>query len=289
MKGSFARFVGIVLGFGLCFSPAYAVTLPFSSTYDCAEQAEGSQGWVTCDGIGPYGGWTTANGNGEQITSAANNPGGGGGRGQRHWIGQSSGNTNGSGSTGFSFPRVQEIYVRWYVRWQAGLRLGGDTPPGSTRNHKVIYFTGSGCGTSTQGCYFDLKGGSFAFVQSGFPYDQGTGWDGLFGGSGYSTQSDGRWIMFEIHLKIATGGQNNGVAQWWVDGVLKLDVNNVNFSGSNGFTGFTLPENAQFTTVGGACCDMYEDIDDVAISTTGPIGPVGGTSPISAPTNLRVQ
>jgi hypothetical protein len=175
------------------------------------------------------------------------------------------------------------------VRWQAGLRLGGDTPPGSTRNHKIIYFTGSNCGTGVGGCYFDLKGGSWAFVMAGIGTDQGTGWDGLFGGSGYSTQSDGRWIMIEIHLKNATGGQNNGVAQLWVDGVLRLNVNNVNFSGSDGFAGFTLPENHQFTTVSGACCDMFEDIDDVAIRTTGPIGPVGPPPAIAAPTNLRLR
>jgi len=286
MKISLARFVGIVLGLGLCFLPAYAfaVSLPFSTTYDCSEQAQGSPGWVNCDGLSSAGAWTTSNGSVEQITSAANYPGGGGGRGQRHWIGQSSGNTNGSGSVSFGFPEVQEIYVQWYVRWQAGLKLGGNTPP-IARAHKVIYFAGGGCGSGVAGCYFDVQGSVFGFILAGTPYHAGTGWDGMFGGS--NAPSDGRWILMEVHLKNSTGGLNNGIAQWWVDGVLRLNFSNVDMKGSTGFSSFSLPENHQFTTVGGACCDMFEDIDDVAIRTTGPIGPIGGTFP-PPPANLRI-
>jgi hypothetical protein len=71
-----------------------------------------------------------------------------------------------------------------------------------------------------------------------------------------------------------------------VDGVLQLNITDVNMKGSTGFSYFHLPENHQFTTGGGACCDMFEDIDDVAIRTTGPIGPIVGTSP-PPPANLK--
>jgi len=289
MKDNFRR-IAIILGLGVCFGPGVAsaqITMPFSTTYNCPEQSEGSAGWVVCDGIKPGGAWTTRNGSGEQITSAANYPGGGGGGGQRHWIGNSSAYTNNSGGVVYSFSSpVPEVYVRWYVRWQAGLKLGGDTAP-IARNHKIIYFAGGLCGNGS-GCYFDIQGSSWAFIVNGLPYRAGKGWDGMFGG-GLNAPSDGRWMMMEIHLKNSTGGQNNGIAQWWVDGQLVLDQRNLDMTG--GYHGFYLPSNHQFTTVNGACCDMYEDLDDVAIRTTGPIWPVSGGASSSAPiapVNLRI-
>jgi hypothetical protein len=294
MNASFGRYAGyagtvLVVGLALRIVPVYAagITLPFATTYSCAEQAQGSPGWVTCDGIFSNGDWTTSNGSREQITSAANYPGGAGGRGQRHWIGQSSGNTNGSGGVWYRFAPVQEVYVRWYVRWQAGLKLGGNAQP-IARNHKIVYFSGGGCG-QPGGCYFDIQGNNFGFIVNGYDYHGGTGWDGMFRGS--NAPSDGRWIVMEIRLKNSTGGLPNGIAQWWVDGVLQLNATNVDMKGSTGFAEFEFPNNHQFTTVAGGCCDMYEDLDDVAIRTTGPIGPLGGTlppTPPAPPTNLQI-
>lgn len=278
--------MGIVrysLAWAMSFIPAlaFAVTLPFSSTYNCAEQEQGDGTWVNCDGISSYGGWTTANGTKEKITSAANYSGGGGGRGQRHAIGNSGGaavpdNTNGSGSTQIDFTEVQEIYIRWYVRWESGLKLGNATT-GGTRNHKMIYFAGGYCGMGG-GCYFDLRGTEWAIVVAGTPYTDGTGWDGLFGCSGHSCPSDGRWIAFEIRVKNETGGANNGIFQLWIDGTLSASITNIDFAGSTGFSGFLLPENHQFETPSGDAADSYEDIDDVAIQTTGPIGEIGSQS-----------
>jgi hypothetical protein len=278
MNTRFAQLIGTLVGFNLLFfsASAFSQSLPFSTTYNCAAQTQGTAGWVTCDGLGSAGGWTTSNGGREQITAAANYPGGGGGLGQRHMVGQSSGNTNGSGSIGFSFARQQEVYIRWYVRWQAGLKLGGNAAP-ILREHKILYLVGGNCGQSN-GCYFNIRGSSFDFAMAGNPYGGGSGWDGMFGGS--NAASDGRWILMEVHLKNSTGGANNGVAQWWIDGVLQLNVSNLNMSGSTGFSGFILPENGQFTTLGG---DMYEDFDDVAIRSVGPIGAFGSASPPPPP------
>jgi hypothetical protein len=75
----------------------------------------------------------------------------------------------------------------------------------------------------------------------------------------------------EFHVKNETNGLNNGVAQVWVDGVQRLNVTNIDFKGSNGFNGFELPENHQFRTLNPAV-DMYQDLDDVVVSATGPIG-----------------
>jgi hypothetical protein len=294
MKVSLARFVGIVLGLGLCFSPipAFAlITLPFSTTYDCAEQRQFDGTWVTCQGLGNNGDWTTKNGSKEQITSAANYPLGGGGRGQRHWIGNSIDNTNGSGSISYSWNgRVQEIYVRWYTRWEAGIKL--NTEQGQIRKQKIIYFNGAGCGSAVAGCVFDVEGSGWSFTMAGTSLKQSlngnTGWDGLFGG-GNNAPSDGRWIRIEIHLKNETSGSaNDGRARLWVDGALAFDWQNIDFKGSDGFDHFSLPSNHGFITVGSPPRDMYQDFDDVAVRTTGPIGPIGGTS-LPPPANLNVR
>jgi hypothetical protein len=288
------RFAAIVLGVGVYFVPGVAsaqIPVPFSTTYNCPEQSQATSGWVSCDGLKKGGDWQTLNGSKEQITTAANYPGGGGGRGQRHWVGQSSPNPNASGGIGFNFSSpVQEVWVRWYVRWQAGLKLGGNVAP-IARNHKAIYFAGGLCGDGS-GCYFDIQGGAWAFVIHGRSRPVASGWDGMFGTS-WNMPSDGRWIMMEIHMKQSTNGLANGIAQWWVDGRLVLDERNHVMTG--GFHGFLFPSNAQYTTVNGSCCDMYEDLDDVEVRTTGPIGPVngGGSSssssvPPTSPVNLRI-
>jgi hypothetical protein len=238
---------------------------------------------VTCDGIKKAGDWTTSKGSREQITTAANHPGGGGGRGQRHWVGQSSGNTNGSGEVFFEFAsRQQELYIRWFTRWQAGLKIGGNTAPIVTKQ-KLVYFVGQSCGMSG-GCVIDVEGGSWSWTVAGTSYTCGTGWAGLFGSG--SAPSDGRWISLELHIKNATSGQTNGIFQVWVDGAQVCKLTNIDFKGSTGFSGFLFPENGQFTVVGGA--DMYQDLDDVEIRTTGPIGPSSSVSAPAAPVNLRI-
>ena len=252
------------------------LTLPFSTTYNCAEQDQRTAGWVTCDGIKKHGDWTTSSGSREQITSAANYPGGGGGRGQRHWIGPSYGNTDGSGSVFFPFAAMQqEVYIRWHTRWQAGLKLGGITAP-ILRAQKLVYFTGTNCGQSG-GCVFDIEGSGYSFTVNGTSVRCGGGWDALFGG--VNAASNGQWISFVLRVKNETNNANNGIVQAWANGQLVCDLQSVDFKGSTGFGGFAFPENHQFTTVNGA--DMYQDLDDVTISTTLAMTP-------QAPTNVRI-
>jgi len=285
MKRVLTRLAGLVLGLGVCLLPAYAlaaISLPFSTTYNCAEQNQLLPGWVTCDGITPGGGWSTSLGSVEQITSGANYPGGGGGRGQRHMIGNSTGNTNGSGGVQYSFTAVhQEVFIRFYVRWQAGMKQGGTSLP-IDKEQKIIYFAGGACGQSG-GCYFAIHPGSLRFVVSGTPYDGTWGWDNIMGGAA----SDGQWRCMEVRLKNETSGSaNDGIVQWWVDGTLRLNQTGIDMKGSTGFGGFNLPSNHQFTTLNPAL-DMFQDIDDVAISKTGRIGCIATTPPV-APQSLQL-
>ena len=67
------------------------VNLPWSSTYNCNEWKTSDGQNPNCDSLWEGGGWTCDNGDGtykeEQITATANYSGGGGGKGQRHWLG----------------------------------------------------------------------------------------------------------------------------------------------------------------------------------------------------------
>ena len=98
------------------------------------------------------------------------------------------------------------------------------------------------------------------------------------------TRPDGQWHLWEFHVKYTNG--SNGILELWIDQKKAIDVNNANLAaapltnvliGSNGFT----PSN-------GRC--MYIDYDDIAISNTGPIGPLPtDTLAPAAPSNLTVQ
>lgn len=59
----------------------------WSTTFNCPEQKQRDAAWLTCDGLARYGDWTASTGQVEQITPLANMAAGGGGSGQRHWIG----------------------------------------------------------------------------------------------------------------------------------------------------------------------------------------------------------
>jgi hypothetical protein len=70
-----------------------------------------------------YGGWApSGHPAGDQITLAANNPAGGGGRGFRHWRGDGV-NVNGGGIS-INFPgSYSEMWMRFYMRYQAGFQF----------------------------------------------------------------------------------------------------------------------------------------------------------------------
>ena len=116
---------------------------------------------------------------------------------------------------------------------------------------------------------FEFEQNTMRTIVAGTPYATNFGWNQVHGGT---NSADGNWHCFEVHVKSETAsGAGNGISQWWSDGDLRHDVRNVTFgNSSSGFNGFALPENGNFATVNGA--DMYNDIDDVVVSTTGPIG-----------------
>lgn len=272
----------------LLSTPALAsIALPFSTSFDCAEQdqSQWTSGWVTCDGLSRDGNWTTSPTPAyEQITSAANRAGGGGGRGQRHWIGDGTNNSSGSIAYSFSSP-VPQVYVRWYVRFQQGLAMAN-----SGGSHKFFYFNGTQCQGHASGCYLLMQPNNILLVVAGTAYQDSTfGWNDLHGGV---NSADGQWHCMEVFAQ--TNAAGTGVVKWWVDGTLRLDKNNVDFrSPYGGFYGFTMPSNGVFNTSVDSDGNMFEDIDDVKIQTTGPIGcdaaPPADTIGPAAPTGLTVR
>lgn len=251
---------------------ANAVTLPWSTSYNCSETDQFQAGWPNCDGLGLWGLWT-AGGKGEQITTAANNPSGGGGRGQRQWNGDGSNVVSGGAKIDFS--PVTEIYVRWYMRYQLGYKWG------SLSYDKILYYhDGRNIPEFYGGNYWNFyaAGTNHTIANAGFSTANG------------GPTGDGKFHCYEIHQKI-NPGTGDDIGEFWLDGVYKGKV--TGFDYSRPFDGFGIGEN-QANPANGTTA--YVDFDDVAIQTTGPIGCLGGTAPPSggattpppAPQNLTI-
>src|SRR5512144_419349 len=97
----------------------------WQTTFNCNDwnQTMGLTDAAVCasgDGISGSGGWTTAgHPNGDEITVAANNPAGAGGKGFRHW--RADGQNSNGGGINVNLPSpMPELWVRWYMRYQLG-------------------------------------------------------------------------------------------------------------------------------------------------------------------------
>ncbi len=249
----------------------------FQTTFDCADwdQSVGLSDADVCvvgDGISGHGSWTVS-GHYDQITAAANHPGGNGGKGFRHWRGDGTNNTGGGLS--ITLPQgVTEMWVRLYMRYSLGFGWTGSGPLYTKDNYW------GGCGS---GCViFGIQGsGSWGVNYNGsVNYPSALTWAASQGGP----TGDGQWHAYEYHLK------QNGTAatiEIWVDGVRHLHTTSASL-GSNPWSYFGLGENQ--STVTGCSAGCYTDYDDIVVSTTGYIGPIVSTHPAPRPpTNLRLQ
>ena len=226
----------------------------WETSYDCAD-------WNTygdpldCDGLSKCGGWTCS-GLYEQITSAANNPNGTGGKGQRHWVGDGTNSNSGGIAVEFSHPQ-KELWVRWYMRYEDGFSWD------PLQYDKILYFHSG----STSLIPEFVWGDQFALIaQSTSDYYQARcydcGWPRVYP----SNISDGCWHFFEIHVGMDTN-QLDGVAQFWLDGVLLINESDVDWSDGNlssmeGWTNFGIGSN-QNSPDNGRC--MAVDFDDVVV------------------------
>jgi hypothetical protein len=202
-----------------------------------------------CDGARDTG-TPTPNGSDDLVTIDANRPGSPG-MGFRHW--QADGeNRHGGGAVvglGGSHP---ELWVRWWMRYEAGFSWQGGQPfydkwmfIDSGNSRALPEFSAGNSRISTIGA----DGG-----------DQTTswGWPEVMGGS----QGDGQWHCYEVHIR------TDGIGQMWIDDVLRLDSDNINYGAlSSGWTRIQFGANNRIPANGR---DMYQDWDDMVVYTTTP-------------------
>jgi len=265
----------LLLGF---FGPAKvsqaSITPPWSTTFSCADWNQYSDP-LNCDGIGKGGGWTTSTGLYDQITSTANNSQGEGGKGFRHHICTGKNDNGGGFSIAFNTPQT-EFWIRWYLRYELGMTW-------NSCNQKLIYSLNANQDFNVNLYSNKLSFRVYNMGGSNISSPDGTGWlylmrnaaDGPYG----FKYSDGQWHYMEVHVKKETSGQTNGVGEIWVDGVLMFSQSNFTFGNAGvGWNSILLPSNQEspIPPGGGSGC-TYLDYDDIAISNTGYIGPLGGT------------
>jgi hypothetical protein len=237
------------------------VPFVFQTTFNCPDwdQRMGFSDANVCskgDGISGYGGWATRpNGSVDQLTAAANNPAGGGGKGFRHWRGNGQ-NSNGGGLSITLPAPVTEMWVRFYMRYSSGFAWARGRPS-YTKEH----YWNNGHVFGVQG-----PGSTWAIAPPvGAPFPGTASWQNTMGG----LVGDGLWHCYEYHLR-----QNgaNGIVEIWIDGVQVLNNRMANL-GSTPYSSFILGSN-QNQVVGADTADHFTDYDDIAISTTGYIGPI---------------
>jgi hypothetical protein len=275
MKSGFARIfflTALILGAFQVFADSgeAGVDLPWSTTFNCPDW--NGSGGLDCSGLRAGGSWT-CNGRAEQITSSANNSSAG--KGQRHWKGDGTNLNSGGLEINFNTPQG-EIWVRWYMRYEAGFKWS------SLSYDKIIYLDNTTVPEFYEWDRLNVYAGGVnnASVTGGWDTVMKNGQ--IDPATGHRT-SDGRWHCYEVHLK---NNGSNGVAEFWVDGVRRLSASNVNF-GTN-FTRILFGSNQKSPGNGGCGCVDY---DDIAVSNRGYIGPLSNTGSSvkkpSAPAFLR--
>jgi hypothetical protein len=276
----------LIIAFIAMMAPTavFAVTLPFQTTFNCPEShgyspvyGPGWQNGFNCDGMIRDLDYTCMPGElPSWISSDANMAAGDGGRGLKVYVGGPDRNNN---SGGIAIPidsPVQEFWIRLYMMYPLGMR---STIGGEQWGHKILWITGpdnranilqpdpSGIQIWNQGQVSEQV------------LDTGWTWNQIWGHAtpGANLTADGQWHLWEMYIKYNSGA-NDGVQSVWIDNVLRLHQTglNINTLGAN----LIRIHVNQAGVDGGVCVPIY--FDDIAVSTTGRIGPLNGGTP--APT-----
>ncbi len=108
-----------------------------------------------------------------------------------------------------------------------------------------------------------------------------SGWTSINGGN----IGDGQWHYYEIHFKMDTNS-TNGIFEAWVDGSLAVSRTDLDLGSEAGFSSVTIGSN-QHDPSNGTCVPV--DFDDIAISTTGYIGPINLTYRVDVDNNSTIN
>jgi len=285
---SLTRFLVFILALTLVApSTSFStISLPWSTSFNYAECTQrGGGGATDCstvadDGVEWNWGATAINGNYTQNTNAANNPLSVG-NGARFWVGD--GDNQNSGEIKVTFATLQtEIWVRWYMRYQYGSKWLTDGDYGNTPLYdKMIYIKTTGLSGSIAAIPewkhdFYTISAQASSADDALESTASYGWSSIMGGD----LSDGNWHLFEIHIKMDTGGAN-GIGQVWIDNTLAVENMAMNWSNnnSNALLGWSYIEWHGNHRYPDNSIAVYVDYDDIAISNTGYIGPIEESSP----------
>lgn len=238
----------IVLSLIIYPYPCISVNLPWSTTFNCPDW-DGTGKWPNCDNL--------LENSGNQvrypslINSSGNNSAGGGGKGFRYAVGDGSNNTG--DKPWIQHTAVNEVWYRMYLRFPRGFtwkplvyfKLFYPIPG------KVIL------GMGGNGISFQAPAG---FKDHWTNSPRNFGWTSIMRGS----TGDGKWHCFELHMN------NSGIVDLWIDGVLRMhhtgvDYGGMTFSQMRFLCNQAAPNNGR---------TVYVDLDDIAISATGYIGPI---------------
>ncbi len=243
-------------------SASAGVNLPWSTTYDCAEWTHYEDPLI-CDGLDKGMNLSLD----EEITADANYPGGGGGLGQRHWLVTSDGTANeGSGGPILKLnATTPKLWIRWYMRFEEGAW-------GEDWTHYKTFFMKTDTASSRIMVGYNSKN-QIGFVGSEPSLAANAGFGIDFYPSG---TSDGTWNYYEVMIDYP-----NKRVKYWVNGIEKINaIVDSFYANDTGIDSITIGSNIKYKTG-----TNYIDYDDIAISTTGYIGPYNGPINNSPPDN----
>jgi len=244
-----------------CASIGHAVTLTsgsYSSSFDCTGwPASAPHDVGNCEDFYTMNSGTNLCGERTEARAEWNNPLGSG-KAIRVVVGDG---TNTYTSTGGfrGLNGADEIWIRWYMKYELGFTWTGGGPG----YDKIIYLYTEPYPNHGTAPIFEWYGadGVRLYVGTDTRADFGHGWQSTMGGP----TGDGQWHSFEFHLKIDTNG-SNGIYQAWIDGNQVADHHDMNLGGAD-YDWFIFYSN-QATPSNGGCSYVY--LDDVAIYTVNP-------------------
>jgi hypothetical protein len=196
------------------------------------------------------------------------------------------------------FQGVDEIYMRWYRKYQAGYRWGCQ----SAKNNGVYAVSGPNVSDAcVQPTGFDKysfrvqderrdssPGEFFGALYSYHPHANNGGCGEWYSQNvgGIKNQQSGVWTSYEIYIKANTVGQWNGVIKMWVNGDLRGQQQGIEFRYTDQLK---INQLSLYGSTGGCSTPYTQDAwDDNLVVAKEYIGPMVTSPRPTAPTNLRV-
>ena len=250
--------------------------LPWSTTFNCTEftqtgaECSANQDDPNCDSITNVHACSSLN---HGISAAANYASGGGGNGYFWQVGDGD-TTATTGPTGSNLSLALDtapthLWIRFYFRHPTGMPIDGAV---GFSSHKLMYVYGPG-----NSFYVDDAGGGFRFYNRvALGHTSTTDFTDFYGGN----FGDNTWhaVEFEFYINGASSefriwaypaGVDNATPVYAVTGTTYPIAS---------MTEIAFPSNVKTDFTGDANGQTYDvHYDDIAISTTGRIGPLGTT------------